>query len=259
MVTEAGALLLERARAVLADLDRLKDELVHLQSGRPGNVSIAVSSLLVSAVLPNTLRKFREKMPQVQVNIAEAVDSADLVSGIREGKFDFVVMQTPREFFPPSGDIEQLVDVRFPLILGCRAAHPLAHARSIRELNETEWIFPATDDTTTPLIEQELSRYGMGTQKHNIRCRSNAIALDLIEASDLVGIFVEKTSDIIFRRYGLVQIPISENLPDLHAGIFQRNGKIPTTASALMLRIFLQDFKDFAAELPVERGDGQGG
>ncbi|SMG61152.1 LysR substrate binding domain-containing protein [Paraburkholderia susongensis] len=195
-------------------------------------------------------------MPQVQINIAEVVDSADLLKGIREGRFDFVAMQTPYNFSPPPDDIEQLVDVKFPLILGCRARHPLAHVTSIRELNEAEWIFPATeDDTVTPLIEQDLSHYGLGIPKRTIRCRSNAVALELFEAFDVVGIFIKKMSEITFRRYGLVQIPINETLPDLHAGIFQRNGKIPTAASALILEIFLQDFKNFGAAFPVEPDD----
>jgi molybdenum-dependent DNA-binding transcriptional regulator ModE len=49
-VTTLGALLHRRGRAVLADLDRMDDEMARLQSEREGTISIALSSTITSTL-----------------------------------------------------------------------------------------------------------------------------------------------------------------------------------------------------------------
>ena len=93
-VTTLGALLHRRGRAILADLDRVGEEMARLQSERGGVVSIAVSSVIACTVLPDVLLLFREKMPNVQVRISEVWGRDVLVDGLVGGEFDFAMVLT---------------------------------------------------------------------------------------------------------------------------------------------------------------------
>jgi DNA-binding transcriptional LysR family regulator len=239
-VTELGALFLQRGRALLADMERLSAEMARLHSAKAGKISIAVSAVVTSGVLSGVLKKFRAEMPDVHVRIAEIAELSELLNGLREGEFDFAAVQTPYWFLPLPDDIEQLAEVTLPIIVGCREQHPLANATSLADLIDAEWIFPVGSEGATDLaISKGFAQYGLEVPRRPVHCHSRAVALDLFETMDFIGLFTRNFADINFKRYGLVQIRIKEKIPGLQAGIFQRKSAVQTAPSAYLMDCFL--------------------
>jgi LysR family transcriptional regulator of abg operon len=238
-VTALGALLHRRGRAILADLDRVGEEMARLQSERGGMVSIAVSSVIACTVLPDVLLRFREKMPNVEVRISEIWGRDPLIDGLVGGEFDFAMVLTAPYFYPLPGDIEKLAEIDIPLILGARASHPLVNSTSITELLDVDWLIPF--ENTHQLessLENDFAKFGLKIPNRPIRCHSFSAAMEIFEKMDLIGVFSKRFAEIQFKRYDLVQIKIRETLPMIHAGLFQRQPYIQTEAAEYFIDCF---------------------
>jgi len=238
-VTTLGALLHRRGRAILADLDRVGEEMARLQSERGGTVSISISSTISSTVLPGVLLRFREKMPNVQVRIGEISGRAALIDGLIEGEFDFAIALTAPYFYPLPDEIERLAEIDIPLILGTRPNHPLASSQSISELMGVDWLIPFESTNLDELsLENDFAKFGLKVPNRPIRCHSYAAAMEFFGKMDLIGVFSKRFADIQFKRYDLVQIKIRETLPMRQVGIFQRQPYIQTEAAEYFIECF---------------------
>jgi len=238
-VTTLGALLHRRGRAILADLDRVGEEMARLQSERGGVVSIAVSSVIACTVLPDVLLLFREKMPNVQVKISEVWGRDVLVDGLVGGEFDFAMVLTAPYFYPLPDDIERLAEIDIPLVIGARTNHPLANSKSITELMDVDWLIPFENTNQLELsLENDFSKFGLKIPNRPIRCHSFSAAMEIFEKMDLIGVFTKRFADIQFKRYNLAKIEIRETLPMIHAGLFQRQPYIQTEAAEHFIDCF---------------------
>jgi LysR family transcriptional regulator, regulator of abg operon len=238
-VTALGALLHRRGRAILADLDRIDEEMASLQNRRSGMISIAVSSAIVFTVLPDALRRFREKMPSVRISITEISGREALIDGLIGGKFDFATILTAPYFFPLPDEIETLASVDFPLIIGARATHPLVHSKSLSELIDAEWLIPfERSDSVELSLKNDFFKFGLKVPRRPVRCDNVTTALEIFGKMDFIGVFTKQFADIQFGRYNLVQIKVQETLPVLQAGMFQRRQYIQTQAAEYFIDCF---------------------
>ena len=65
------------------------------QSGEVGRIVIGISPFRCQYLMPELLRRFREKYPGVQVALREVSGSDQLRKDAAEGKFDFAVVNLP--------------------------------------------------------------------------------------------------------------------------------------------------------------------
>lgn len=74
--TEAGKLLLGHARGILHQLERAKEELLHLRGGLTGRVALGLPPSLARALTVPLTRAFRQEMPDAQLTIREGLSSS---------------------------------------------------------------------------------------------------------------------------------------------------------------------------------------
>jgi LysR family transcriptional regulator, regulator of abg operon len=236
VLTPMGEVLVRRAAAVLGEVRRAREEIDQLHGGVGGSVVAALSSVAHMALLPHALRAFRTRYPQVHLRIHEGVyPSAE--AGLKDGTIDVYIGPTPGRSRAPELSEEKLFDNR-RTILG-RKGHPLAKARSLRELTAAEWAWAAT--SVTHDAEAELVEL---FQRHRLQAPRLALtatsALTLIVAlmhSDLLAlvpiqwtIFAPTARELVpiavrepigappivaIRRAGLPLTPAAEFLVDL--------------------------------------------
>jgi DNA-binding transcriptional LysR family regulator len=238
-VTDRGMVLLQRGRALIADVVRLNNEMARIHSEEAGSISISVSSVMACVFVPPALERFCRQMPNVQVSVTEISGRKAFIQGLRQGEFDFSVTQTPDYFFPLPEDIERVIRADLPLILGCRAGHPLAGATSVVELAQANWVFPADQDPRGDAsLTAGFAHFGMALPPNPFRVASLAAALGLYASMDLIGLFAQPVAEATFERYNLVQIKTRETLPSLSTGLFQRAAQTQTTAAACLIECF---------------------
>jgi len=71
--TDAGKLLLGHARGIVHQLERAKEELLHLRGGMTGRVALGLPPSLARALTVPLTRAFRDEMPDAQLTIREGL------------------------------------------------------------------------------------------------------------------------------------------------------------------------------------------
>ncbi|MBO9513385.1 MAG: LysR family transcriptional regulator [Variovorax sp.] len=227
-LTPYGEAFAPRARLLLADMRRAREEIEQLRDGVTGRIALAVSTSAALTVLPAAFRAFHARLPAVDVHISEAV-LPWMLTRMRDGTLDLAVAHVAPQGLDPEFEALPLFPVR--LAVGMRAGHPLRHCRSLIELHGAEWILPGEGEMARESVAPIFSPMGLTPPARIIFGNSVTVALGLVGEMDLVGLFVEPLVDVSFRRYGVRRIEVRETLPTLTMCVIKRRGQQLTPAA----------------------------
>jgi LysR family transcriptional regulator, regulator of abg operon len=226
-LTPMGTVFLRRASSVRNELRLAQEELDQLRGETHGRLTIALSSVPHIALLPNALRPFRERYPNVMIEIIDSVFPPVEVD-LKESRVDLYVGPVPADI---GSDLltETLFD-NTRLIIG-RKGHPLAQSRALRELVDAEWI----TTSITHLAEEELgplfAAHGLPAPKLVMRVRSALTMLVALAYSDLLMMLpVQWTQSPLLRDF-VQPIAVGELLPAPPICLVRRAG-LPLTPAA---------------------------
>jgi DNA-binding transcriptional LysR family regulator len=141
-LTPAGEALLPQARELLARAQALPAHARAAAGGETGRLRLAFVSTVGFALLPQWLRAFRARYPQVQMELVEATGEVQL-QALARGEVDAGFMLHSPGFVP--GGLAHRLVAREPLVLALPEAHPLATATRLSlgaVLQEPLVIFP---------------------------------------------------------------------------------------------------------------------
>ena len=99
-LTQAGSVLLERARDVLERLDRTHREIKRIGEGFSGHLRVAFVGSATYGVLPNVIKAFRSAYPDVELALS-AMNNAEQKRAVIQREIDIAVAR-------PSLDDEEL-------------------------------------------------------------------------------------------------------------------------------------------------------
>lgn len=155
-LTEAGVLLLPRARRILAEIDDSRRALRNLAGTITGSLILATSHHIGLHRLPPVLRTFAARYPQVQLDM-RFMDSELAGAAVLRGEVELAVMTLPPQIEPP---LEALPLWRDPLTAVAARAHPLAEhpAPTAAQLAAYPAILPGAATFTRQAIEDGLAR-----------------------------------------------------------------------------------------------------
>ncbi|WP_329047464.1 LysR family transcriptional regulator [Amycolatopsis sp. NBC_01488] len=135
-LTAVGKLFLPEARAVLTRADEAVATLGRALRGEIGSVRLAFLTTTANYLLPPVVRAVRERYPDLDVTTAEA-SIAELVDGLREGRFDLAFTRPP---LVPGLASRTLLTEEVCAVLP--ADHPLATRTSLKlaDLAGEPWV-----------------------------------------------------------------------------------------------------------------------
>src|SRR5580698_3839897 len=142
-LTPAGEVLVRRANAILGDVRRAHEEVQQIAGSTQGTVVAGLSFAAHVALLPQTLRRFRKRYPQVFLRLIEGF-LPNLEPGLKDGSIDFYAGPRPQGKVSEGLVTETLFNHDMSVV--CRADHPLARslkskaAVSLAELSDCEWV-----------------------------------------------------------------------------------------------------------------------
>ena len=95
--TEAGHLLMQRARAILDDLARTQDDIRTLESDPMGVVCIGLPSTISTILALPLIEAARKAYPRIRLNVAEAMSGfiADWLAEARDGAVEISRIAAP--------------------------------------------------------------------------------------------------------------------------------------------------------------------
>src|SRR5579871_1595634 len=119
-LTDAGQLFYEQAMAILAAVDRVKEEVVELAGERGGTVTIGAIPTVAPYLLPEQAQRFQRSYPKARVVIQEDFTEHTIASCVR-GDLDVGILALPIPDVPLH--VEPLFEEE--LLLALPAQHPL--------------------------------------------------------------------------------------------------------------------------------------
>ncbi len=158
-LTEAGRVLLPRARQVLQELEDSRRAIADLSGEVGGVLSVGTSHHIGLHHLPPVLRAFAAEYGGVELDL-QFMDSEAACQAVEHGELELAVVT-----LPPHAS-ERLVPIPLwpdPLVVAAAADHPLAALPSVtmEQLAEFPAILPAASTYTRQIAEQAFAPYGL--------------------------------------------------------------------------------------------------
>jgi DNA-binding transcriptional LysR family regulator len=121
-LTDAGRLLLEQARPLLRDADRIESTLRRAGRGDVGRLRVGFVGSATYEVLPLILRAFRDRHPDVELTLHEQL-SSELFEALLAGRADVGLVRPP---LVPNAAVELTPLLTERLVAVLPDSHPLA-------------------------------------------------------------------------------------------------------------------------------------
>jgi DNA-binding transcriptional LysR family regulator len=225
--TAMGAAFIRRARSADNELLRARDEIAQLRGMTNGRVRVALSMVPHMALLPYALRPFRQRFPDVRLDIIDAVFPT-VAAGMGDGTIDCYIGPPPEQL--PEGLLMEKLFDNTRVIVG-RKGHPLAHAKSLRELAAAEWM----TTSITAQAEHELgplfAQHGLPKPTLVLQAHSALTLIVSLLHSDLLTMLPVQWTRFHLTRDALQTLEIAEPLDAPPICIIQRAG-LPLTPAA---------------------------
>jgi DNA-binding transcriptional LysR family regulator len=148
-LTDAGAVVVGRAEAVLGELEAARQELDDLGARPPGRLRVGAFSTALGALVPRAIAVFLLQQPQTEVLLREGT-SDRLLARVADGRLDLAVVTPPAV---PSDGVDLITLLEDPLLVSVGRDHRLASRTSVPadELHEERWVAASTEARSTLL------------------------------------------------------------------------------------------------------------
>lgn len=181
--TPAGRTLLQHARLVTAQIERMRGDLGVFASGLKGHVRMLSNTAALVDLLPAAIRIFLTAHPDVDIEIEERT-SADIVAAVAEGRAEFGLIADSAN----PGDLETIPIADDRLVLLVPSHHPIAASPAISfgDVLDEPFVGLSAGALHTHLADQA-ARLGRRIA-YRVRLRSFENVARLIEAGVGIGI-----------------------------------------------------------------------
>ena len=164
-LTEAGALFLPEARAVLARAAAAELVLSELGGLKRGTLSIQASQTIASYWLPRHLVAFHRTYPDIVLHLTVG-NTARVAAAVRDGTAELGFVEGPID--DPVLTSVQVARDRLVVVVG--PGHPWASAGTVTpaQLTDSEWVLREPGSGTRSIFEAALAGFGIAAGRLNV-------------------------------------------------------------------------------------------
>jgi DNA-binding transcriptional LysR family regulator len=234
-MTQAGALLVEHAEAVLARLDAAKLDVQRTADGESGIVRLGTPQGIAPRLLPAILTRLRRLAPDVRVETLELPTSEPLFELIGAGELDLAIAHLPLD--PGPYAIEHLLSVYWRLALP--SAWPIARRRRrvrLEELSELALIALRTERLGPPLTTHlRAAGYEPNVVLHtDVFATARALVISGIGAAVLPS-FALEPEDPAITALDVADVPLIQRL-----GLFWHRERVMAPAAETVREVTIE-------------------
>jgi len=249
-LTSGGRAFIEYAERICKEYRDLENTLVDISELRTGHLSVGIPTLLNGYLLPEGYMYFRERYPNVKVDLYED-DSSRLELMLFRGKIDLAIMSLPIDpaliSFPMISS-EMLLCAPDWFEPGDALIDPHERILDLRKLDGQPFIFPRQSQKLHMITDKILKKAGISVQ-NVLNTRSSKGAM-LYSAHGL-GFTIQPEMSVRFHlsmlkgRGKIYRIPPELNEQWTVVMTRSRNGYFSEAA-----RCFIRDMQEFYTSIP---------
>ncbi|GAA4338371.1 LysR substrate-binding domain-containing protein [Pigmentiphaga soli] len=180
-LTPAGRELLQHAREIIFSVDRMHNNLSRYALGVKGHVRVAATGSAVSEFLPDELKRFGDRCPNIVIDLAEWT-SQRIANAVLEGRVDMGIFVGPSTH----QDLVTFAYRHDELCIVAPPAHPLARRESARLADAVAYDIIGLEPRSS--IAQHVVAEGGPGLKIRISVRSTDALCRMVAAGLGVGI-----------------------------------------------------------------------
>lgn len=227
-LTPLGSAFVRRARAILSDVQRAREEVEQLNGSTAGSVHAGLSAASHMAMLPKALPRFRARYPNVRLRLIEGVFPT-LEAGLIDGSVDLYIGPPPERGIPAELVQEKLFENT--RVVMARVGHPLVGATSLADLIGAEWVTTSITHHAGEELNALFLKRMLPRPRLSIQTQSALIMITAIAYSDALGVLPVQFAEFALTTGILTQIQIRDVLPAPPIVIIRRAGLALTPAA----------------------------
>jgi len=154
-VTEVGRSILEHARLILSQVQKLEDESSVFNNEVRGTLRVGIIPTVSPYLVPHFLQRVRRDYPSLQLELSED-KTETLVNELHHGRIDAAILSTPKK--SPENLIEKLLYYEPFSVYAC-VGHPLLEKKEIKLSQVSNYAVTLLDETHC-LRDQVISACG---------------------------------------------------------------------------------------------------
>lgn len=236
--TPAGTALLQRARLILETIDRARDEVRQITGGSGGKVTIGITPVVATTLLPSIYGQFVQKMPEVNLKLTEGLLTG-IIPDLLEGRLDFGVAIATQNELPQELIFTPLCNIE--CCAAGRATHPLAGETEWTTLCRERWVLNLTPGSSANYLLSWLDQQGLPRPKRVVHCTSTLLMLEMMRRTDLIGFGPSLLLKDRMAAAGLITFEIKPKPPESSLGIIRVRGVPLTPAAQFLETLFLRN------------------
>jgi DNA-binding transcriptional LysR family regulator len=204
--TPAGRTLLQHAREMLSQAERLREDLSSYASGLAGQIRILSNTNALTEFLPEALGAFLAGHPQVSIDLEERL-SDEIVGLVAEGVGDIGIVAGTVD----TGQLETYPFRSDRFVLAVPASHPLAKRPEIPFAEVLEHDFVGLDRASAlqRFLADKAARIGRPIRLR-VQLRSFDAVCRMVEAGVGLGIVPETTAERAARTMGIAAVGLAD-------------------------------------------------
>lgn len=238
-LTEAGKVFLDEMQLALTHIERGIAQAQQATRGEIGHLAVGIGSSITNSLLPDILREFRRRFPDVELELRELTMEQE-IQELRDRRLDVGFENLPNPYEQDTS-LCFLPILQEPLVIVLSETHPLAAQTQIplKALENELFILPSLE--TVPFYKEIWNRCEQAGFKPNavqkVKATWTITILSLVAAE--LGVAILPSSVQNLQRKGVVYRAIQDvNLTKQIAVVWRQEN------SSVVLREFLKVIQD---------------
>ena len=245
LLNDYGRAFVARARRILAEIERVGEDIAHVADGRAGTIVVGALPSAASGLMPASLARFRNAHPGLVARVVHG-RMDQLLPRLAAGSLDIVVGRLYEPQVPDDFRRQVLYDE--PISILCRAGHPVLERANptLDAIARFDFVLPSLEQRMGQDVERAVAALGLEPASPPLRSTSLSFIRELLLGSDTLTVLPRMmlAGDLLRRAVRIV--PLHVPMPSRPAGLITLRHRKPSPgidALVAILRTYIGELR----------------